>query len=431
MDNSRKGTHNLLDTTLKRSAETSLKVHEKDIYDAEEGLGSNGWHNLYAKWNRALNNQQFAVFKAIHAWRDQTARDEDESHRYVLPNHMMFTLAEKMPEEAAGVLGCCNPVPPAVRMNATDIAMLISRTKSSVAPVAGGFKKVEIKVAAHVRFDPETGLQPTEHALNEAEKKASIGLSPLEKAQQSTRGKVQAAASSGVFGRSSVAAVVKPLADPTPLLAMSSGLFGTSGAIHTSRAEEDARDTARRIMHELSIEPVEEAPVFMEVSSVSAAPVAAVESKPATEEEVVFTPADDRVTKQKRTDVLVLNTMSKKRSRALDEDRAELSEAATEATSEVEEVTPIKKKKSKKEKGINSTASSKPSSDAEMPEAFQPFDYNSVRSVVDETVDGAMSNKRKQKKKKAGPAENEPPARMLTFPKSKMNRFARICFCFS
>ncbi|KAG0041988.1 exosome nuclease subunit [Gryganskiella cystojenkinii] len=433
LDNSRPGSHNLLDVTLKRSSETSLKVHEKENYDAEEGDGSNGWRKMYSKWNRSFNDQQFAVFKALHAWRDQLARDEDESLQYVLPNHMLFTMADKMPEEAAGVLACCGPIPPPVRMNATDIAFLISRTKASVKPKVGGFKKVEIKEPVHVRFDPATGLQPTEQGLQaEQESRNSTartatapGLSPLEKAQQSTRGKVQVASSSGIFGKSSVSkSDSKPLADASSLMAKTSGLFGALPVSHTSRAEEDALNTARRIMHELSLQPVEEAPVFMDISSVqelnkAAKEAAEAESRKAAEEELLFTPQEERATKQKRTDVLVLSNMSKKRSRALDEDRAELveSSAAPSATSSdvegggaQEEAVVVKKKKSKKEKGAV-TLLSTPGSEVAVPEAFQPFDYNSVRSVVDETIDSqTMSKKRQKKKKNNGPAENEPAA---------------------
>ncbi|KAI8599802.1 ribonuclease H-like domain-containing protein, partial [Dissophora ornata] len=125
LDKSNPTTHNLLRATLQRSSETALRVHEKDIYDAEGGDGPNGWRNMYSKWNRAFNNMQFAVFKALHAWRDQVARDEDESVKYVLPNSMLFKLADQMPVEATNVLACCNPIPPIVQMHASDIAMLI------------------------------------------------------------------------------------------------------------------------------------------------------------------------------------------------------------------------------------------------------------------------------------------------------------------
>ncbi|KAG0182777.1 exosome nuclease subunit [Apophysomyces sp. BC1021] len=126
------GNENLLRSVLQRSAEVAQQKHEKEVYDNENGLGPGGWKNLLDKWRHPMNTQQFAVFKAIHRWRDHTAREEDESVRYVLPNHMLFALVERMPTESSGVIGCCNPCPSLVRMNAQALAMVIQRAKTDV-----------------------------------------------------------------------------------------------------------------------------------------------------------------------------------------------------------------------------------------------------------------------------------------------------------
>ncbi|KAG0200226.1 exosome nuclease subunit [Mortierella sp. GBA30] len=428
LDKSNPTTHNLLHATLQRSAETSLRRHEKEVYDAEEGEGPNGWRNMYSKWNRSLNNQQFAVFKALHAWRDQSARDEDESIRYVLPNHMLFTLAEKMPEEASQVLACCNPVPPPVKMNATDIAMLISRTRSSVKPVMGGFKPVEISEPIHVRFDPKTGLQSTEEGKKPMAGSTTTTTSgrptPLEKAGRAQVGRVVAAVGSSLFGRGAVQAssvMNKPLDDPTSLMAKRSGLFGDLSSTRDPKEdkEEEAKKIARRIMVELSVKPAEPAPVFTPVSTVSEmlsaeTAIKIEETVKAEEQEMLFTPEEDRVTKQKRTDVLVLSSMSKKRSRAIDEERADLKQEDdanindNNNDNDQDEVIEIKKKKkkAKKEKGLleSTPSSSAPASDSE---EFKPFDYSTAPpSVVEQAM--ASSSKRKQKKKADANAAPEP-----------------------
>ncbi|CAG8639253.1 3967_t:CDS:2 [Ambispora leptoticha] len=120
---------NLLQVTLDRSREVSLLKYEKDRSDPETGEGNGGWKNDLSKCNRHFNNQQLAVFKVLHAWRDTRAREEDESVRYVLPNNMLFELAQRMPIETSGVISCCNPTPTLVRMHAIDLALLIERTK--------------------------------------------------------------------------------------------------------------------------------------------------------------------------------------------------------------------------------------------------------------------------------------------------------------
>ncbi|KAI8637058.1 ribonuclease H-like domain-containing protein [Parasitella parasitica] len=120
---------NLVKICLQRSNEVALQKYEKEVYDAENGLGPGGWKNMLAKWKYTMNPQQLSVFKALHHWRDHTARDEDESCRYVLPNHMLMALVERMPLDSSGVIGCCNPCPTLVRMNAQAIGFTIQQAK--------------------------------------------------------------------------------------------------------------------------------------------------------------------------------------------------------------------------------------------------------------------------------------------------------------
>lgn len=408
-------THNLLHATLQRSAETALKKHEKEIYDAEEGEGPNGWRNMYTKWNRSLNNQQFAVFKALHAWRDQMARDEDESLRYVLPNHMLFTLAEKMPTESTGVLGCCNPVPPPVRMNASDMAMLIARVKLTIPTTVGGFHKVEIKEPVHVRFDASTGLQPTNENGTE-ETSTTEAPVPSVAASQPKGGKVVAAASSGMFGKGSVAgSAPKPLAAPTALFAKRSGMFGDVTVTKPNHAAEDAKAKAQRIMMELSAQPAVAVPVFKEINSVLELPKEEAPESTKRAESPTIVEEEAPVAKKSRTDVLVLGSMSKQRTRALDEDRAELEVVSISSGTEDdqdEETVSTKKSKNKKKKKSSLAQSTTPASASnELPEAFQPFDYSTVASVVDETMNA--NSKRKSKKKIVAPDASEPQKRKL------------------
>lgn len=67
---------------LKRSEKTALKEFAREQYDQVNGEGIRGWASLLRKWNkRALmvDGIPRSVFMAVHAWRDQVAREEDES----------------------------------------------------------------------------------------------------------------------------------------------------------------------------------------------------------------------------------------------------------------------------------------------------------------------------------------------------------------
>jgi exosome complex exonuclease RRP6 len=81
----------LFKEVLARSNQTSLKVFERDIYNAE-GRGSSGWYTLARKWNKGSMTQlQKEVFKTVHHWRDSVAREEDESTRSAALPCCIFT----------------------------------------------------------------------------------------------------------------------------------------------------------------------------------------------------------------------------------------------------------------------------------------------------------------------------------------------------
>lgn len=116
--------NNLLLAVLNRSRDLCLRKYEKEEMVADSYL------KLYNKYNTVFNPQQLRVFAGLFNWRDKIARLEDESTRYVLPNHMLFHIAEAMPEESDGVLRCCNPVPPLVRMYSQELAVIVRQAKN-------------------------------------------------------------------------------------------------------------------------------------------------------------------------------------------------------------------------------------------------------------------------------------------------------------
>ena len=123
--------NNLLESVYKRSKDICLKMYEKPIFTSELYL------KLYRKHRKAFNPNQLEAFRFLFTWRDQVARVEDESCSYVLPNHMLFQLAEVLPKEPQGVLACCNPVPSLVRQNINEIHRLIVQARD-VGPKESG-----------------------------------------------------------------------------------------------------------------------------------------------------------------------------------------------------------------------------------------------------------------------------------------------------
>ena len=72
---------------LEWSAETALRLYERDTYNADTGKGSRGWYNAGKRHlpERAWDEQVGLMWKQLHAWRDLVARELDESPQCVSP----------------------------------------------------------------------------------------------------------------------------------------------------------------------------------------------------------------------------------------------------------------------------------------------------------------------------------------------------------
>jgi len=115
--------NNLLQSVYSRSKDICLKRYEKPLFTCES------YQKVLEKHKRTFNTEQLCAFRLLYAWRDNTAREEDESYGFVLPNHMMFQIAQTMPRDAQGVLACCNPVPTLVKQYVNEIHLLIVQAK--------------------------------------------------------------------------------------------------------------------------------------------------------------------------------------------------------------------------------------------------------------------------------------------------------------
>jgi exosome complex exonuclease RRP6 len=120
---------NKIELVLQRSKETSLFRFERQIYDEDTGMGPGGWYNLLVKSPALFTNEQFAVFRAIHAWRDKIARKDDDSISYVMPNHVVFTLARLMPTDMVSLYGAVHPISPNVKSRTAELLALIKSAK--------------------------------------------------------------------------------------------------------------------------------------------------------------------------------------------------------------------------------------------------------------------------------------------------------------
>lgn len=126
-----------LNQVLVKSSETALQRYDYPAYSTAlgEGTGNVGWHKLLSRTPALLSKEQFAMFRAVHKWRDDVAREQDDSVHYVMPNHQIFSLAREMGVQTsvtrAGVLGMCHPTTQTVRLRVDDLVGLITNAKES------------------------------------------------------------------------------------------------------------------------------------------------------------------------------------------------------------------------------------------------------------------------------------------------------------
>lgn len=99
--------NNMMDYVLKESQKVALQVYVNPLYDAETGLGPAGWLGLLNQRSVNFSNEQFAVFRAVHAWRDNKARHTDEGVQNILPNRFIWQIAEAMPTSPYSFSQCC------------------------------------------------------------------------------------------------------------------------------------------------------------------------------------------------------------------------------------------------------------------------------------------------------------------------------------
>ena len=120
---------NLVEVVMNRSKEEALQRYERPIYDLEKGQGSMGWFNLLYRTPALFNSEQFAVFRAVHQWRDKVARQEDENPHQVMPKHAIFSIARATPMDMPSLMGCSHPMSRFFQSRKDELLGIVKRAK--------------------------------------------------------------------------------------------------------------------------------------------------------------------------------------------------------------------------------------------------------------------------------------------------------------
>eukprot|EP00124_Ichthyophonus_hoferi_P003732 Ihof_evm2s344 gene=Ihof_evmTU2s344 len=80
-----------------------------------------------------VDPRQVRAVKLLCEWRDNLARDEDESIWYVMPDAMLLEVACKLPKDPTSLLSCYPLTPPLVKVYALEIIQLLKQIEEGVA----------------------------------------------------------------------------------------------------------------------------------------------------------------------------------------------------------------------------------------------------------------------------------------------------------
>ena len=375
---------------LQKSSETALQRYEYPVYDSELGQGSSGWYKMLSRTPALLKKEQFAVFRAVHKWRDAVAREQDDSAHYIMPNHQVFSVARELPTNRAALLGIAQPTTQTVRLRADELVAVVVKAKE----------------------DGKTGPEMMD-VLNKVEPHSSTGHVKRESQSHSVAAYVpQKTAPATVNGAAT--------AEPTvlPLRSTMSNFWGAAfdSSAHHQQQQHRALTTAANDIQLHVPMPALTAEIFAD--SAEAASSTPVKAQPPLEPE--STPAQTT----EDEDIFVLKTLGKKRKRhdneaqearvdgvasqsdelALPDDRAEMLRAKTERKRAKKEA-----KRAAKMGFAEAAGELEHVNGQSQPE--EPFDYATAPSILDPPKESREAMKERRKK------EVNPYAKALDTPK--------------
>ncbi|KAI9766470.1 MAG: exosome nuclease subunit, partial [Candelina submexicana] len=205
---------NSVNVVLQNSKATALDRYTRQGYDLKHGRGPTGWYAMLSRTPALFTKEQFAVFRAVHHWRDSVARREDESLHYVMPRQVMFSIARAMPLDKPSLLSVSQPITQLVRSRADELVAAIIRAK---AVGAQGPEMIDVlRPHNEVRLETEPAVSPLPDAPVKQTK-------PVEDATSVTAGDVYPirSASSRFWGSSFGSSLWR---EPTQAIRINEGL---------------------------------------------------------------------------------------------------------------------------------------------------------------------------------------------------------------
>ena len=122
-----------VDDVLQLSNEQCLQRYEHSFYDDSVNARRNGWAPALARHSGHLTKEQIAVYAALHRWRDNLAREEDEGLGFVMPNHVLQNIVRALPTRKADLLAVSHPISPMIKKHSEALVELLKNARLNAA----------------------------------------------------------------------------------------------------------------------------------------------------------------------------------------------------------------------------------------------------------------------------------------------------------
>ncbi|KAI9889023.1 MAG: exosome nuclease subunit [Vezdaea aestivalis] len=116
---------------LEKSKEVALLRFERFVHNPETGLGVGGWFNWVAKMpHHSMKKEEFATIRAVHGWRENLARQLDESPGSILNKSSVINLS-RLPSEfpASKKISAIRPISSIVEQRQTELFKVIDKAQ--------------------------------------------------------------------------------------------------------------------------------------------------------------------------------------------------------------------------------------------------------------------------------------------------------------
>lgn len=358
---------------LQKSSETALQRYEHPIYDEKHGQGQNGWYKMLARTPALFTKEQFSVFRAVHRWRDDVARAQDDGIPYVMPNHQVFGIAKALPTNKADLLGVAQPTTQTVRLRVDELAAVIARAREDG---KDGPEMMQVLNEVEPQFPRRTPKGETSHPAAAVTPNHNIG------------GTANAITSSTL-----------------PLRSTRSSFWGSAfkNTADTSRP----LSTVNNISLTVPLPPLT-AEVFADAAEATSTP-----TRPPTSEYSELTPVETPA--EPEDDTFILKQLGKKRKRVepIDGMAAQSDEVAIpdDENEHLREKAERKKAKKEAKRAARQAAAEADDGPSATADAEAPFDYTNAPSILHPPRESRESMRDRRKK------EVNPYAKSLDAPK--------------